>query len=733
MIRVLGIGVLATAVGIVVPLWAEDRAPAADEEQARQEEQAGTDGGTETRREDSGDYVDYVEVNLESLPTSNTIATKMDVPVQLTPASVGTVGAPMMYEQDSVLLGDALANISGLNIQDGSGVHDWFVIRGFDSISSGLVMTDGAAEPNVTYYQLYNVEGVEVFKGPAGFLYGKNALAGAVNLVRKQPLPGNFAVLGGSAGSFGAYEGTLDWNRASTDGDLSFRLNGLWREAENYRDDKQSKHFAVNPGLTWNLGASSSLTFNLEYVGAEYSPDGGLPLYAPDALRPDQLALPEIPRTRSYQAEDDFSDQTLGRFQIDYENRLSDTVLLRNKTYYRDLDWRSNGTLLRGTFQVLPGLYEVVRQQGQLDDRQVHVGNQLEAVLGLRGGGVEHSLLVGLELLYESDEFTFDIVPISDVELFTLEPLNLIPSGPALSSVGDVRNRVIAPYVIDQMKLSSEFQLLIGLRYDSIDHKGDVRPLVSPQVESFSRDDSELSPMAGVVFTPSVNLSVYGQAGRSYAPPSPRLVDEANPAGREPERSTQYEIGVKKQFRAGKLLTTFAVYDLERENIPIRDPNAFTQQSGSQRSRGFEFELAAEPLPRLRTFLSYAFNDSELTQFTRFNFLTLTVEDLSGNRPIMAPRNLATLWVSKSFRNRLGVAGGVRYVDEQFVSEDNLYAIPGYWIVDAAGFYDLKAWRFRLNVKNLTDTQYENRGVAGDSSVIPANPFAVYGSVEYRF
>jgi outer membrane receptor protein involved in Fe transport len=110
----------------------------------------------------------------------------------------------------------------------------------------------------------------------------------------------------------------------------------------------------------------------------------------------------------------------------------------------------------------------------------------------------------------------------------------------------------------------------------------------------------------------------------------------------------------------------------------------------------------------------------------------MTVVDLTGNTPIMAPRHLANVWVSKSFGGGLGLSGGARYVDEQFISEDNAFAIDSALILDAAAFYDREAWRFKLNLKNLTDEEYETRGIAGASSVIPADPFAVYASIEFR-
>ena len=343
----------------------------------------------------------------------------------------------------------------------------------------------------------------------------------------------------------------------------------------------------------------------------------------------------------------------------------------------------------------------------------------------------------------ETDEYTFDIEPLIDVDLSTLAPVDpAFDAGadPLAPAVGDVTNETLAPYVIDHMKFSEKFQLVVGARYDNIDVEATARPLLPEAFgpippTSFSRDDSEVSPMIGIVVAPDPSLSLYANAAESYAPPSTRLVDVPDPALREPERGRQIELGVKKQFVDGRVRTTLAAYNLERDRIPITDATGFTARSGDQRSRGVEVELAAEPLPRLRTFFSYAYNDAELTEFVACVFVgpgPCVDMDYTGNTPIMAPEHLANLWVSKSFDGGFGVSGGIRYVDEQFISEDNRYAIDSSVVVDAAVFYETQAWRFKLNFKNVTDEEYELRGIAGASSVIPADPFAVYAGVEFR-
>ena len=121
---------------------------------------------------------EYVRVDVSAIPQSNTIGTKLPTSLQITPAIVGTVSSELFREQQAVTLSDVLENVSGLNIQSQNGIQDFFILRGFDSLSGSLVMMDGAPVPEATFYPTYNIEGVEVLKGPGGFLYGGDPLAG---------------------------------------------------------------------------------------------------------------------------------------------------------------------------------------------------------------------------------------------------------------------------------------------------------------------------------------------------------------------------------------------------------------------------------------------------------------------------------------------------------------------------------------------------------------------------
>lgn len=687
-------------------------------------------GQSEPPPEATYEDVLFVEGTLPYVPDSSTIATKLPLPLLQTPASVGVVTEWLMEEQGSAVLGEALRNVSGVNVQTQSGVADFFVVRGFDSIANGLVLVDGAAEPEISFYQLYNVERVEVFKGPGGFLYGGNPIAATINMVRRQPEPGAFLSLGLTGGSYGSRGGNLDWNSGNET--FGFRLNGLWNEAEGYRD-RPSEVRAANPGFTWRPDDSSSLHVNLEMVDTSYAPDSGLPLVT-DFFRPGSAPriasdTAGVPRTRSYQSPYDRSDQETRRIQADWEDRRSDRLTLRNKAYYRRLDWDSDATIFNGVFPDFqsPGRELLVsRSLILLDDTQEFLGNQLEGVLRVETGGVTHQLLAGLEVARLDDRFTLDVGFLPDILLerpveTARGPVFLIPGQ---SQAADASSLVVAPYVTDQIALSDRLQVLVGARFDWIDYEDEVNDT--------SRSFSQVSPLLGVVWSPRAALSLYANAGRAFAPPSSRVVGE-----REPEESEQIEAGVKTELWQGRAQATFALYELERRNMAIPDRTGITRQTGSQRSRGAELELAAEPLPRLRTFFSYAYTDAELTGFAELVLVgisppTYATVDRTGNRPAFAPEHLANLWVSRRFGNGFGAGLGGRWLSEQFIAEDNAFELDDTFTLGAALFYELDGWSLGLHLDNLTDEEYFTRGF-GATSVIPAPGLAVQGNLTYRF
>ncbi|HSE43454.1 MAG TPA: TonB-dependent receptor, partial [Acidobacteriota bacterium] len=405
---------------------------------------------------------DYLVIVEETMPKSGATTAKLPVPVQELPASVSVVPSSLIELQTANFLSDALKNVSGINVQTGFGVFDFFVMRGFDSLTNALILTDGAPEPETTLYRLYNVERVEVLKGPSAFLYGGNPLSGTVNLVRKQPVFDDLLHLQTSYGSFESVRGNFDWNSDLTDS-LALRIMGMGESTDRYRDDKQSDQYAINPALSWRIDDRNFLNMNFEYLTNEYKPDSGIPIV--------NGAIPDVPRTTSYQSPLDTSEQDIYRIRFDYESHVNESFTLRNKFYITDLQWLSEGTLINGSFDHPLAGTLVFRTLPILDDHQKWFGNQLEAVFSVNTGSIAHEILTGFEVSRLDDDFTLDVAQLPLISLNN--PVDVIPDPlpiiPGQSLAGDSRSIVVAPYVIDQIQFNEQWKIFAGARVDHID------------------------------------------------------------------------------------------------------------------------------------------------------------------------------------------------------------------------------------------------------------------------
>ena len=107
------------------------------------------------------------------------------------------------------------------------------------------------------------------------------------------------------------------------------------------------------------------------------------------------------------------------------------------------------------------------------------------------------------------------------------------------------------------------------------------------------------------------------------------------------------------------------------------------------------------------------------------------VVDRTGNRAAFAPKHILNFWLSKDLSANWGIGGGGRFVSDQFIAEDNAFAIDGVMTFDAMVYYDFGMARLRLNLRNLTNREYYLRGF-GAASVIPAPPFTAYLGVDFR-
>jgi len=198
------------------------------------------------------------------------------------------------------------------------------------------------------------------------------------------------------------------------------------------------------------------------------------------------------------------------------------------------------------------------------------------------------------------------------------------------------------------------------------------------------------------------------------------------------ETGTQYEAGVKTELLGGRVRTNFAVYELTRNNVLVAFPQfpGAQVQTGQQRSRGFEADVAVAITPAWQLTAAYAYTDVEVREDTN--------AALIGDAPINVPEHQASLWTSYDLdlgpaaSLRLGAGG--RYVAGREGTLPNSYQLPDYGVVDFAATLRRAPWRLQVNVFNLFDEDYiESASPTGQRSVLLGEPLTVRATLGYSF
>ena len=655
----------------------------------------------------------YVRATARDVVTLSSVATKLPAEIHEIPVSVSVIPAGVLEEQNPATMGGALRNAVGVSVQPNNGSFDLFVVRGLDSTNSGSVLIDGVQEPEASFYPTYNIEQIEVLRGPAASLYGGNPLAGAVGIVRKQPTADSIQLLRATGGSFGTYDLSFDY---SSGGEANrFRVNALARTTDGYRDGREGETLAFHPSAHFSLGDFGSLRLSLEGVANDYRPDAGLPILNGEVVNVDVET--------SYQSPIDDSEQDLMRGQVELDGSLGKWNL-RNRLYLRSLDWQSQGTIISGTFPFPPTFAPTtLRNLIVLDNEQETVGNQLEFSLDSN----RSRFLVGTEIARTSDDYQIDvgflppIDPFMPVEFFQGTLAN-VPFDPSLQQLGRTDTDVEAIYAIERFDVGDRASLYVGGRFDSLSFEDDVT--------ATSRDDDEFSPLLGVNLSFNQNWSAFASFTSGFAPASSRVVGQ-----RAPEESEQVELGVRASFLSGRLFASLVAYDLERTNIAIFDANFLTAQQGVQVSEGVEFDLTATFGDGWRLQFGLAHNDSEFEEFNEivvfgsgpFDFF---IADRSGNRPAFAPELTGNVWLHRQI-GRWSIGGGASHRGDFAIAADNAFIADSVTLLDASVSYSWNHVRLFANGRNLTDEDYVGQGF-GNTSVIPGDPTSFLVGVELR-
>jgi catecholate siderophore receptor len=642
-------------------------------------------------------------------------ATKTDTDVKDIPQALTTVTSQQIGDQQLRSMGELLNYVPGASYGGGEGNRDQLVLRGNASTADFFV--DGVRDDVQYFRDFYNVDRVEVLKGPNAMIFGRGGGGGIVNRVLKRPSFSEYRSATGSLDNWGDLRLTGDIDQP-LGGNVGVRLNAMYEGGGSFRNHVDLSRYGLNPTAAIVTG-NTRIDVSYEHLHDRRTADRGVPADGDEPIRGFTRTFFGDPKISHAKADVDLATVTIAH---DFGGGLK----LRNRTLLGNYNKFYQNVYGSG-FNRATGLVTLAGYNNRND--RTNLFSQTDLVWDNRLAGIDQTLLFGFELGREKSRnrrntasfLSGNTTPISDP---TVDADVIFAPAPS-----DANNRVTATvaaaYLQDQLRISPAFEIVAGLRFDSFRlHVNDLRGSGG----QFDRRDNLWSPRLGLIAKPADKLSLYASYSRSYLPQSgdqfSSLTDVT--AGLKPERFDNYEVGAKWEILDG-LLATAALYQLDRTNTRATDPLDPTHVilTGAQRSRGFELGLERSVTKRWMISGGYSFQNAEISRST--------ASAPAGRRVPLVSRHSFSLWNRYDVTQQLGVGLGVIAHSKSYASLSNAVKLPGYARVDAAIFYDLPhGLRAQLNAENLLGAHYFPTA-SNDNNIAPGAPRTLKATLGYSF
>ena len=640
------------------------------------------------------DHIEEVVVKGNVLYADQVNALKTPVEVLNVPQTVSIITDEDIRKQGFRQIGDIIRYTPGVNTSQGEGHRDSVVFRGVRSTAD--FFQDGVRDDVQYYRSLYNVEQVEILRGPNALLFGRGGTGGALNRVTKKAVLGDtFGAVDFGVDDFGANDIALDYN-TSSGADSAFRLMIHSDALENHRDFYDGDRLGINPTMKIKLSDRTTVDLSYEHADHERYIDRGIP-------------------TENGKPVERFSKITFGDSRGDNLTTLeADIFRAIVSTNFSDAT-KANLTIVSSEFEKMYQNYyasgysagaSVVTVDGYNDpterENTIISGNLINE---LEIGSTTHTLLFGAEMIDTTNKNkrydTYWATTKSDKETFNItRPMNFLVNSVGVTTNNDFTedlNRqtqsdieVTSIFFQDQIDVSDKLKLLIGGRHDSFDIT--VKDIKNGSAQS--REDKEFSPRAGIIFKPRENVSLYYSYSESFLPRSGEQFKSlsASSAALDPDVFESSEIGTKVEI-TDDLGFTIAYFDSEQVRAVRDSVSGETSEIVGLQVDGLELEVKGNINEKMSLIFGYSSLDGKTSK---------------GGEPREIPDHTLSLFATYEVSDKFGWALGITQQGESNIGNDKPgLVLPEYTRVDLGAYYQIADdLSVQMNLENLTDELY---------------------------
>jgi len=672
---------------------------------------------------------------------------KFTAPLLDTPRTVNVIPEEVIKDRGASSLQDVLRSTPGVTLGSGEGgtpAGDRPFIRGYEASTD--IFVDGIRDYARGSHETFNLESIEVIKGPSSAYTGRGGTGGSINLQTKQPRLSNFFEGSAGIGTDSQYRLTADGNVAFTD-HAAFRLNLMKMGGDiPGRDENEYDRLGIAPSLAFGLGTPTRLVLSYAHIVNKDTPDWGIPFRNP--ANPDRVTPLEPDRDNYYgRAGVDYRKNQFDTATVDLEHDFNDRFTVRNVTrwskslndylYTRPSFDNCSGDAPSASCVAEDGGLQFTRANRARWRQAESLVNQTELRGNFSTGSLKHSFFAGVEVskedIYSRNTLPGQGGPASDTDSFWSPDPNRsyggrnLAFGPKFKN-GDIKTSSV--YIFDTVEITPQWLVNLGLRHDSF--------RVTDSANDDSRSDKMWNYQAGVVYKPAPNGSVYLSYGTSSNPAGENFGQAGGadgPAGGaqlhdlSPEKSRSWELGTKWDVLNERLSLTAAVFQTDKTDARSTDPvTGDVSLSGSNRVRGFEISATGAITPQWNIWAGYTYLDPKIKEYRSGGNV------FDGNQIKFIAKNNATLWTTYKVHPAWTVGGGVTYVGKRYVDDANVLRLPSHTVYDAMVRYDVnKSLALQLNANNLSNERvYDASHVGLFANVGPGRSYMLTATYRYE-
>ncbi len=653
---------------------------------------------------------------VRSLEQFTPTASRLDLDTRHTPATLDVITSATMITRGFLSIEEAANSMPGVTSGGAPGDLENFHIRGFSDtqvtvLHNGIYV--GPSDMVNRPQNAFNVERVEILKGPASVLYGQGAIGGAINVLNKAPSFGATTFNTQAVyGSFGTY--AVGAGGSTTVGPkLAVRLDVSRTGTNGFVHNTDGDSTNATLSMIWRATPDLDVQFSLDLLRDHPPSYWGTPLvtkaFATQPINglvstPDGLTLDKRMRFVNYNVGDAFIRSAYVWPQLLVTWRPNQDITMENYVYA----YRATRKWLNSESYAFNPLTRLVdRDRFFVFHDQELYGDQGSLSWKHALGGMANQLVVGFD--YSHLDFVRSRgFPDGD----SVDPFKPRPGvfGPVVRRISPTKWDDVAVFFEDILSLTDSLKLVTGGRYDSLDldRKNFNANGSFNAGSSFSRTYHPFTYRVGLVYDITPNITPYVSYTTGQDPVGSNIFIVNAGEDFALGKSRQAEVGVKASTADKRASLTFAIFDIRRKNILQAISLDVAVPVGSERSRGFEAAGDIRITDHLTVNANIAYTDAEYRRFSFVNGAGVLV-NASGNQIPNAPKWVDNLWAS--YTDVVGlpvdIGGGLKHVGDRFGDDANTLRLSGYTVANA-----YVTWRLTPNVaisgrvENLSDKMF---------------------------